>query len=181
VGNGFPALLSHKRAVPEFQVGNFNPFSGNGTGIADYEWLFPAAFQVDRDRFSPVMNGDLDNDLFDCAAPDGCNHTGVCPPDPFPAGFDCRDFNPERLIAAFGNQVIFHGALVIGGELDPADPGSAFVGYDRLHHENLRSALFLDPLVVTAGGTPDERVPGLGDHLVLGGHFAHGAVSGNNH
>jgi len=43
VRNSFPAFLSHQGSVPEFEVGDLEPLSGNHVLLAYGKFLFPLA------------------------------------------------------------------------------------------------------------------------------------------
>jgi hypothetical protein len=181
VSDRLPAFFAHERAVTEFQVGDFEPFSGNGVHVADDERLFSIAFHVDRNGLPAIMDGDLDHDILDSPCPEGRDLGRFCPVHTLLAAFNGSNFHTECIVTAFGDKVVFHVAFVFFGKLDTADTGSTFAGNDRFYHESLRFAFFGDSLVMTAGRAPDEQVAGLGDYFLLGFGFALGAGGGDKH
>ena len=70
VGDRLPALLSHQRAVAEFEVGEFEPFPGDNILLADHKLILPLAFHVERDCLPAVMDGDLHDHLVDRPGPE---------------------------------------------------------------------------------------------------------------
>lgn len=182
MGNGLPSLFPHERAVPELEVRDPEPLPGGHIHVVDNKRLLAVALHVDRDRLPAIVDGDLDHDVLDRTCPEGRDVGRLRPVYPFlSSALDRGHFDTKGIITAFGNEVVVHAALVLFRKLDPADLRCSFAGYDCFDHEGLRFAFFGDPLVMAAGGAPDEQVAGLGDDLVLGLVFAFGAVGGDKH